>query len=60
MSKSPKEANDKGFRDGAREKNDHRDSFSKFIGHVVDPSYKGDRDYPESYREGFRQGNKKG
>lgn len=60
MSKSPQEAHDKGFRDGARERNDHSDAFSKVIGHFVDSPYKGDRDYPKSYSEGFKQGNKKG
>jgi hypothetical protein len=60
MSKDPKEAHDKGFRDGAREKNDHSDAISKAIGGFFDSPYKGDRDYPKSYSEGFKQGNKKG
>jgi len=58
MSKNPREAYDKGFRDGVRAKNEDRDVISKVIGEFFDSSYKGDKDYPESYKEGFERGKK--
>jgi basic membrane lipoprotein Med (substrate-binding protein (PBP1-ABC) superfamily) len=58
MSKNPREAYDKGFRDGVRAKNDDRDVISKVIGELFDSSYKEDKDYPESYKEGFERGKK--
>lgn len=58
MSKDPKEARDRGFADGVAAKNDDRDVISKTVGDFFDPPYKGDSDYPETYREAFKEGKK--
>lgn len=60
MSKDPRDAFDRGFRDGVRERNDKRDVVSKVIGDFIDSPYKGDKDHPNSYREGFNRGRKNG
>ncbi len=62
MSNTPKEAYDNGYRDGVRAKirakNSKESVFSIVLGAFLHGNsyYKGDKDYPESYREGFEEG----
>ncbi len=60
MSKNARESFDKGFADGARSKENDRksDIASKMLNDHIDNPYKGDRDNPKSYQEGFKQGRK--
>ena len=60
MSKNPRESYDKGFADGARSRENDKgsDVASKLLNDHINNPYKGDRNNPESYREGFRQGRK--
>ncbi len=60
MAKNPKEAYDKGYVDGrARAKAEKNDptGLGTALSDLFGPSsYKGDKDFPRSYREGFREG----
>ena len=60
MSKDPRESRDRGFVDGSRSKESDKNSdvASKLLNDAISNPYKGDKDNPESYREGFRQGRK--
>jgi len=54
-SKSPKEAEDRGYKDGRA----YKESKPDFVTELIEPSYKGDRNYPETYRESFKRGSEK-
>ena len=60
MSKGPRGSYDRGFVDGAKSRESDRrsDPFSKVLNDVISNPYKGSRDYPESYRHGFKEGRK--
>ena len=60
MFKGPRRAYDRGFVDGIRSRESDRNSdpFSKMLNDHVSNPYKGDREHPESYRHGFKEGRK--
>jgi len=58
MSKSPKEAFDKGVRDGIHHGEQAKSGgLAHALSDLFGPScYRGDKDYPQTYNEGFKKG----
>lgn len=62
MAKNPKGAYDKGYRDGRQKTNEEKNygTIQNLIWTLTNPTYKPDKDYPESYKKGFKEGKKNG
>ncbi|MFH2069323.1 MAG: hypothetical protein ABII89_07695 [Candidatus Omnitrophota bacterium] len=60
MADNAKKAFDKGYADGTKKAEADRNSstVATAIGEFISSSYRGDSNFPESYREGFKQGKK--
>ena len=61
MSRSTKDAFDKGYVDGVKNAEEQKDgAMVNFFRNHFNSSYQPDKDHPEAYKEGFKQGRKNG